>query len=390
MYFSSRSLSLGLLCLGFSFSLQAAVWTNKNQWDERWEQRYSDWVANKFHAEIFTQGPYAGIKHDCADAVYYARLIFAYENQLPFAAAGGQISNSTDQFDALPAKQRLRRFIDWVGNSVGSVTVMQDTYPIALNRQSFRPGVVAALPRRMKDGSEQPGHDQIVTRVERNGVIHYLKSTVPAKVQRHEQTTLVSFIPERQGGSFRWWKQPGQFNQAERHLPGYGTDQYSLPADSEGSYADALQQKLALEAEPKEAKLARLSGEICHQVQQRVPIVDEALVFKRKIGSRCMNYEEYDAYSTPSRDGKIKKALAHLLLTATGSDTESKSGAIDSIAPYLNQACGSIQYLPGKQISAARFAQRLLDGQVSYDPNQSAAARWGDSDAKNLGCKVFY
>ncbi|MEO5344480.1 MAG: hypothetical protein H7842_14330, partial [Gammaproteobacteria bacterium SHHR-1] len=202
-----RYLILGLLCIGLNG--QAAVWPNKNQWNERWEQRFSDWVAKEFGADFFTRGPYAGIRHDCADAVYYARLIFAYENRLPFAALNGRLSNSSGEFDHLPARQRLRRFIDQVGNGVSSVTIMQDTYPIALERKHFRPGVVAALPRRLKDGSEQPGHDQIVTRVERNGVVHYLKSTVPAKVQRLEHTTLVSFIPERKGGSFRWWKQPG-------------------------------------------------------------------------------------------------------------------------------------------------------------------------------------
>ncbi len=374
------------LLLFASLNLQAAVWTNQNAWNDTWEQRYSDWVAKQFTADLFTKGKYAGIKHDCADAVYYARLIFAYENQLPFAALNGELSNSTNAFDQYGPKQRLRRFIDDVGNRVSSVTIMRDTYPVTVSREWFRPGVVAALPRRQKDGNEQPGHDQIVTKVERNGVIHYLKSTVPAKVQPLEHTTLISFVPERSGGSFRWWKQPGQFGKRDSSLPGYGTDQYRLRGDSEGIYADELQKKLALVEESRDDKLSRLSGEICHQVKQRVPIVDEAVAFKRKIGNRCMNYEEYDAYSTPSRDGKIKKALAHLLLSATGSE----QGEISSVAKYLNQACGRIEYLPGKKITAAKFSERLIAGQASYDPNQTAAVRWGDADEKPLGCKKFY
>lgn len=378
--------ALSLVLLLASLSLEAAVWTNQHQWSDQWEQRFSDWVAKDFRADLFTKGKYAGIKHDCADAVYYARLIFAYENGLPFTALGGKLSNSTNQFDQYPAKQRLRRFIDHVGNSVSSVTIMQDTYPIELSRKWFRPGVVAALPRRVKNGTEQPGHDQIVTQVERTGVVHYLKSTVPAKVHKMEHTTLIGFVPERSGGSFRWWKQPQHYRQRDSSLPGYGTGQYSLRDDSEGIYADELQNKLALEKESRDAKLARLSGEICHQVKQRVPIVDEAVTYKRKIGNRCMNYDEYDAYSTPSRDGKIKKALAHLLLSATGSE----QGAIDSVAKHLNRACGSIEYLPGKHITAAKFSERLMAGLASYDPNQSAAARWGDKDPESLGCKTFY
>ena len=63
---------------------QAAVWSENNSWDQTWEDRYSDWVKTSFNEDVFTQGSYKGIATDCADAVYAARLIFAFENQLPF------------------------------------------------------------------------------------------------------------------------------------------------------------------------------------------------------------------------------------------------------------------------------------------------------------------
>lgn len=388
---SLQGLALATGLLGLAATTQAAVWSNKNQWNDQWESRFGAWVSKSFSGDIFLKGKYAGLKHDCADAVYFARLIFAYENALPFvmqdpSSPGRLISNDTTAFDHQPQGQRLRSFMNFIGNQASSNTMMQDTYPVRLDRQWFRPGVVAALPRHYKSGAEQPGHDQIVTRVDNTGVVHYLKSTVPAKVQRLEYTTLSSFIPSSGGGSFRYWKQPQHYGKSDSSLPGYGTDQYRLRNDNEGIYNDELQNKLAVAEEGKNQKLGRLSKEICAQIKQRVPSVAEALQFKNKIGSRCMNYEEFDAYSTPSRDSKIKKALHYLVYTATGSET----GRIDQAAKHLNQACGSIQYLPGKQITAAKFAERLLAGMVSSDPNQPAGARWGDQNPVDQGCKQFY
>ncbi len=373
---------LALLLFLASLQTQAAVWTTKYQWNDDWEDRFSQWVTRHYTSTIFTRGKYAGVRHDCADAVYFARLVFAYENGLPFRMADRQINNETTQFDHLPQKKRLRSFMHLVGNAASTNSLMRDTYPIKVTRRWFRPGVVAGLPRIIKNGEETSGHGQIVTRVERNGVIHFLKSTVPAKVQPLLHTTLSSFVPKADGGSFRAWKQPQHYGRRESSLPGYGTGQYRLG----GVFADELQKRLALEEETRDQKLSRLAGEICYQVKDRVPMVDEAWAFKRKIGSRCMNYEEFDAYSTPSRDGKIQKAIKYLLYTATGDE----HGDVRSVAKYLNKACGSIRYLNGKSITAAKFSERLMEGRVSSDPNQPPAARWGDEDAKNLGCKQYY
>ncbi len=377
-----------LLLVFFYSAAQADVWVSRNQWNDQWESRFSRWMETSFKGDIYTRGKYAGTRQDCADAVYFARLIFAYENKLPFVIddpqdrGSGTISNSTDQFNHLSEKRRLRSFMNYVGGMVSTVTLMRDTYPIKLNRKWFKPGVVAALPRHYSDGSEQPGHGQIVTRVEKNGVIHYLKSTVPAKVHTLKHTTLNSFVPAPRKGSFRYWKQPKHYGRRESSLPGYGTEQYRLG----GVFADELQKKVALVDETRDQKLSRLAGEVCTQVKERVPIVDEAWAFKKKIGSRCMNYDEFDSYSTPSRDGKIKKALKYLLLTGTGNE----DGEVKTVAKYLNKACGSIEYLPGKKITAAKFSQRLMAGKVSSDPNQPPGVRWGDIEPKRQGCKQFY
>ena len=115
-------------------------------------------------------------------------------------------------------------------------------------------------------------------------------------------------------------------------------------------------------------------------------MVEEAWQFKQKIGRRCMSYKEFDDYSTPSRDGKIKKALVYMAVTATGNS----EGDVGQLAKYLDKACGGIEYLPGKRITAAKFSERIMAGKVSSDPNQPPGVRWGDQDEERLGCKQFY
>jgi hypothetical protein len=310
----------------------------------------------------------------------------------PYATVKEWISNDFDYYDQFPdEEQRFRRFINFVGDVVGSKSLFEDTYPISIDRRWFRPGVIAALPRAPlptnagPDGeAETAGHSQMVTSIDKRGVINYLKSTTPAKIQVLQPTTLNTFVPSPSGGSFRYWKQPKHYRMKESDIPGYGTEQFDIK--NEGVFEDAMQARLAMETETKQQKLARLAGEVCKQIEQRVPMVDEGWAVKEKMGERCMDYSEFDAYSTPSRDGKIKKALNYLLLTATGDE----NGDVAEVAAVLDKACGAIEYLPGKKITAAKFSARLMAGKVSSDPNQPKTVRWGDEEAKSLGCKQYY
>lgn len=418
--------AIGLLLLLVSGPSLAAIWETKHQWNGQWEARYSEWVEREYVPTFFTQGKYADIPHDCADSAYFARLVFAYENKLPFvikdprypirdkliaanremfnqnagkspyATIKEMISNEFTYYDDLPPEERFSRFLRFVGDVVGTNSLMEDTYPVRLTQQWFRPGVVAALPRLESNmsatffqeganGAETPesaGHAQVVTKVDQDGVIHYLKSTVPAKVQEFKHTTLNSFVPGPKGGSFRYWKQPQHYAMSEASLPGYGTEQFEL----KGVFEDEMQKRLAQVQEASSSRFERLAQEVCQQIEQRVPVISEGWAYKQRIGARCMDFKEFDAYSTPSRDSKIIKALRYLIRTATGSE----QGDMAQVSASLDEACGAIEYLPGKRINASRFAKRLMDGAISSDPNQSPAVRWGDQEPERLGCKQFY
>lgn len=419
---TSRLAALILAC-SLALPLHAAVWENTAQWDHDWELRFSDWIRERFGSDFFTRGRYAGIPHDCADSAYFARLAFAYEHGLPFvirdpawqgehsqrgasftqlvaehgsdspyAVVRPFISNDMDDFDHVQPPARLRAFIDFVGAVVWTRSLVDDTYPVRVDREWFRPGVVAVLPRRQLFDKPNPffdsaadiqsaGHAQIVTDIDEQGVIHYLKSTMPARIQGLRPTTLNSFNPAPEGGSFRYWKQPQHYAQSEHELPGYGTEQFQV----DGSFEDAVQPLLAQRRESRDARLTRLGAELCDQLQQRAPLVLQAWRHKLAIGEiHCMTYEEYDIHSTPLRDAKIRATVERLLQAAGG------EGALDEIVQRLSAQCPPIEYLPGLNLDAGEALRAMHDGSASSDPNQPPAVRWGLQAARRQDCPIYY
>ena len=84
--FFSKGFLVFILFLISSPSL-AMVWKSENTWDDVWEKRYQHSVTNNWTAEFFMNEKkprYYKFSHDCADAVYAMRLVFAYESTLPF------------------------------------------------------------------------------------------------------------------------------------------------------------------------------------------------------------------------------------------------------------------------------------------------------------------
>ncbi len=68
-----------LLLFFVQLSTQAAVWENKFQWTDLWEEAYSKWVVAHWKINIFTDqnSILYNIPTDCADASYNMRALFA-------------------------------------------------------------------------------------------------------------------------------------------------------------------------------------------------------------------------------------------------------------------------------------------------------------------------
>ena len=62
----------------FAGQAEAQVWNESGTWNQQAEDTYAQWVESEVNEDFYLNGKWAGLAHDCADAAYYTRAIFAY------------------------------------------------------------------------------------------------------------------------------------------------------------------------------------------------------------------------------------------------------------------------------------------------------------------------
>lgn len=386
---------LFLILLGFHTSY-ASVWQDTRSWTPEWEQQYSDWVRDSFNEDIFTSGPYRDMATDCADAVYMARIIFAFDNKLPFVikdSTGGsnRISNQMTRFDSTANPvQRVRKFMAFVADVTSTKSLPNDTYPVAISRDYVRPGTVWSRPRITKANiwdritgrtvNEDPGHAELVKEVSDTGAVYLIGSTVPKAVRKMNTTSSLVFMPVETSTGFRNWMQPNDYNQNVNALPGYSLEQFNIGRGTNDNrtlniWTAEVQNRLALRNETKDETVSRQIENVCNLVNARVDVIGKSENRRASLGGACMEAGDYDSYSTPSRDKRIVTTLKQLLKTGGGFGFTATQ-RIKQLQPQF-AACPAIEVAPGVLISLYDFSLAALKGEVSSNPNDSFAARWG-------------
>jgi hypothetical protein len=383
----------------------AAVWAVTAQWNDDAERRYSEWVAQSYVPTLFYQdSPYADFATDCADAAYAMRMIFAFENGLPFMIAdperpGRTLSQATKRFDHLrPGLPRFRGFLEWMAAHTSTATLADDTYPISIDREQIRPGVIFLAWRR---------HVVQVVEVRPTGLIRYLESTTPRTVR--VMTSIVGFphqVPadpkgRRHGDGFRRFKWPEHYGRAEAGLPGFGTEQFER-AQALGREAlpfhDWLRQRLALTDESPSQRARRQLFTLCQMAWDRATVIDEAqqaLNAMRRAGRRCMGPSDHDAYSTNGRDDALRRAFERTVAHAESPQWEQVDGRfrdfvelmlgrlpeadVARVGPDLLKWCdvNRVEGGPGRSMHLADLYALTREGRLVPDPHALPAQRWG-------------
>ena len=384
----------------------AAVWETTAEWDDRWEETYSAWVETHWVSDIFTdyESPYYGVKTDCADASYFMRLIFSYENGLPFAIKDATnysskrvISNKMGRWDGVHrTHQRVIRFMNYLSGIVGTVTLPEDTYPISINRNYFRPGIIYVTP---KDHSYQ------VKELTSYGTPLLTSSTVPFSAKLLSQLSGFSHrIPKdlinfRDG--FRAFRQPDDLFKSQKVLKGYSLEQFRLAKESDYNqtfFTDTMIKKLALEEEPLNNKTRRYMFNICDGIRDRQRVVVEAQRYYLHTvlgsGRQCMNASEYDLYSTPSRDhtlGEMYLKLQRLvesdsfknsppfIFKGFGDRLFNTPDVYKVAQEHIDEFCPINVSSTNKQLTIASVWELLKEGRLSSNPNDPLAERWGQT-----------
>lgn len=393
MKWTFKTLILASLMFGAS-SAHAAVWETRNRWSLEYEARFGQFIRD-IDLEIFRRpgSPWAGIPTDCADLAYTLRIIFAAQEGLPVRFQGGKgpLSNEINDFDSIsdPVK-RVRKFIAHVNYYTSTFSLTNDTYPIAINRQSLHPGTLFLHPM----GSQQvpltyrPGHAYYIQDVAENGIIRYLSSTVPAKVRGLDVRNGILFAPMEQTGGYRAWIWPDS-----NQRPFLSGEQFEMGGWRPKSYRD-----YNLWGAWQEAIIARISSRpataqeqfnaqyenILGLVKNRVLAVNEGWkVYLQKYSpGQCMSAKDYDSYSTPTRDQKLQSELQDFEIAT------SYYAAALGTTPEEVYSRIRFQVIRGKVIDLNQIRRALLTDTalVISEPEHSPEVRWGLEEQGRWPC----
>lgn len=404
------------ICLGLTMSLsaQAVVWSDENQWSPAWENRFSEWVRSEWRVDFFSRkylangqsNPYYGLRVDCADTVYSMRIIFAYENRLPFViqdptASGKTISNKMSRWDSQREINRLRNFLWFIYETVSTRSLPNDTYPVAISRETIRAGALMAT-------TKKNHHSWTIKDILSIGVPHLIFNSVVGSKSGYELKERQSWpnpdwVFEGEYSSagnvgFRYWKPTEYINKPVWEVPGYSEEQYRIPLNKWVTY---VQNRLALSKETDNQLVTRMLNSACEGISERVPAVNEGIEYLDD-HHRCMDYATYDTYSTPNRDRRIfddlmalRRSYRQILNANRGNQLHSDLiNRLNKIFPAITSSAAHetsrmdpqtknafsvcvTEYLPGKKMDMAEFKRRLFAGFISNNPHDDGAIRWG-------------
>ena len=406
------SILLILSAFLISSSVHAKVWKAENKWDDVWEKRYQHWVKNNWTDDIFMNEKkpiYYKFSNDCADAVYAMRLIFSYEYKLPFvihnpSKKGSFITNNKSSWNKYPEEKRVRKFLDYVANMTSTRTLAKDSYPIALD--DIKPGDIYVAP---------DVHSYQVVNITDAGVAEVMSSTTPKAPRFLDRIPSFPFyLPEdikHKTDGYRRFIQPQNIKKALKKQPGYNAEQFDIAKAVHYDYVrftDIISSALGKKVERPDEKTLRLLIAMCMYANDRSVYVYDALwklQEMKKKGRQCMTRQEYNNYSTPSRDRRLKaffnavknhydrnkkyrpwtqpQRWARILF----SPSQPKPYEIKDLNAFckVQMSLGEDYYIPLRELR-----QNLAAGKVISDPHAPLEYRWGaQTKPYKARCKTY-
>ncbi len=398
----------------------------------------------------------ATFEADCADLPYYLRFYFAWKRGLPFSfvseveprghtrdmrytAAGNRVTARL-----FPAGQNGYAVLDYLRDAVSSATYrihpeletpeQQDLYSPAITPKSIRPGTVVYDPN---------GHLVVIWKVENNGRVHYLDAHPDYSVTRGFYDMRFVRSSPGMGAGFKNWR-PQSLEGASRNADGSFRGGHIVVAANKDIADFSLEQyfgnglRPASDAQWKQGRFTlnnealdyydyvrgRLAGgtllfdplrEVadmvdsnCADLHYRGAAVDIAIA----AGLQRQNEPDrlpaniygtdgdWETYSTPSRDARLKTAFKELndntrrfLWMAQHNDPKlsyrGKALATDMLAVYdAHAAQCTITYnrSNGSKISFGYEEARRRLFAMSFDPYQCPERRWAASGSELATC----
>jgi hypothetical protein len=372
-----------------SFQASAALWTAENQWDDSWENKYSNWLDQEVKSTFFIENK---ISTDCADAIVTLRWIFSKMNSLPMASSTGNglITNLSSSWDSLPkssdwkSDRRFLTAIKSINDSVDTGSLFHDVYPVQLNSKNLRVGTLFV------DSTATSGHAQWISKMTFDGAnnpITFSASTVPRIVR---EMLIYPFmkpkwpVQNKNGfARFRWAVQSGgQVSlKSGEAMPGYGLEQYQLGLKLSETYDfdDYVTEKLIGQPLDGLRKLINLTSHLAQRIENRIPVVQSG--FKNCYPNKCdVDSEKFYNHSTYSRDGAIQFLI--IGITELIYNDKYKQNVDDQIAGQMILRWSQLQTsvkidLGFVSTDLGKIVSIWNLNAFSSDPNDSIEKRWG-------------
>ncbi len=371
------------------------IWEATQQWSDEWEDKFSAWISENVNEEFFVQ---YGISTDCADAVLGMRWIFSRIHGLPVA---NHISISSQLFTNLSMPKDWRKIskaqvwhedrlfmtaLNYVMKLASTRTMLLDSYPVALTKKGLQVGSFVLTE------SEDSNHVKIISENNFSDPtdlpLFTLASTVPRKVR-----LLVREVITDQGWpvagekSFLKFRRPIVSNgsvylQSKQSHADYSLEQFdSALREEEPIFIKFLLGRLKESYDPQNlVELALV--DILEYTQQRIEVVQEGAEFCQR-NDCSAGTANWDAWSTPSRDKKLKDKFSNIdLLTSQFEDFA--PGLVEKWMKAQSETKVSIlEY----SLSLKTIRYLLENGYASSEPSDTVEKRWGidlEDTASNL------
>jgi hypothetical protein len=103
----------------------------------------------------------------------------------------------------------------------------------------------------------------------------------------------------------------------------------------------------------------------------------------------CMNAEEYDSYSTPSRDKRIQATIQEMIMTGGGFGFTALS-RLENVKKYMAD-CPVVQITTTQSMTLSEVATAYVSGKASSNPNDPLESRWGLGQPSEMSktCPVY-
>lgn len=388
-------ISLAALILTFNSISHGAVWEAHNSWTAEAETHYSQWVATNFKADIFSNpsSPWYGIATDCADAIYAARIIFAYENSLPVTFTDIEtqrpiLTQETTQWDELQTPQKLRRFIKWVSHSTNTSTLGYDTLPVKIHRDFFRAGIVFVNPSLSVEDENilgtRGGHAEMVINIEDNGFIRTLYSTTPIEVRKLITTRNPYSWPVNRWGGFRLWKTSAATGVSNEQFEIAGWSPQTSPTRKQiYQWHESIRRSLRFRPPTIEERSDVVIESICNLWQGRVLAVDKAWKAIQSNGGRCLSASLMEEHATTKRDARIREAYGQLNDLMYWQKNQYPTPGLEGSVKDAKNRLQECSVMTGISLTNSwQLFLKLIDGHLTSQASWSPGVRWGERSSR--------